>query len=338
MVVSTGVDEKINIGDYVQALAAQQFLPSTDVFLERETDLREYNGEDLKMIMNGWYMNHPENWPPSDKIKPLFVALHINRCGLPGFLDDRSIAYFKKQGQIGCRDTKSVKLLRDKGVDAYFSGCMTLTLGQKYKSNKRGDKVYVVEPYCATASLIANHKFLSLITFIYLAVNWLSVKNITRKKHQNGIKALFYNAFFLMQYSKVFDKQMLVNAEYINQYNYDIQKEYPTQQEKLDYAETLVRKYSEAACVITSRIHCALPCLGLETPVVFVQLKGDSDYSTDRFGGLINLFNVMTWDGLNLQNPLTSFKIGKSNFPKNKDDWKSIANNLIKKCKNFINS
>lgn len=337
MVVSTGVDEKINIGDYVQALAAKQFLPYTDAFLERETDLKKYDGEEIKMIMNGWYMNHPENWPPSEKINPLFVALHINRCGLPKFLDDESISYFKKHEPIGCRDTKSASLLRDKGVDAYFSGCMTLTLGQKYKSQKRGDKVYVVEPYCATSGLIANHKSLSLKTFMYLALHWSSIRNITYKKHEKGLKALFYNAFFLMQYSKVFDREMLVDAEYINQYNYDIQKEYPSQQDKLDYAESLVRKYSEAACVITSRIHCALPCLGLETPVVFVELKGDSDYSTDRFGGLINLFNVMTWDGLNLHNPLISFRINKNSFPKNKEDWRLIAGKLITACKKFIN-
>ena len=140
-----------------------------------------------------------------------------------------------------------------------------------------------------------------------------------------------------MQYSKVFDREMLVDAEYINQYNYGIQKEYPSQQDKLDYAESLVRKYSEAACVITSRIHCALPCLGLETPVVFVELKGDSDYSTDRFGGLINLFNIMTWNGLSLQNSLTSFKINRARFPKNKEDWRLIADKLINTCKKFIN-
>ena len=338
MVVSAGVDEKINIGDYVQALAAQQFLPSTDFFLERETDLKRYDGEELKMIMNGWYMNHPENWPPSDKIVPLFVALHINRCGLPDFLNDSSIAYFKKHEPIGCRDTKSAKLLQDKGIKAYFSGCMTLTLGHKYKSNNRGDKVYVVEPYCATAGLISNHKLLSIKNFLYLVRYYSSIRRITCKKHEKGIKALFYNAFFLMQYSKVFNRKMLVGAEYVNQYNFDIQIDYPSQEDKLNYAESLVRKYSEASCVITSRIHCALPCIGLETPVVFVQLKGDSDYSTDRFGGLINLFNVMTWDGLALQNTLTSFKIDRKNFPKNKDDWKSIAGNLIDTCKKFVNT
>lgn len=338
MVVSRGVDGKINIGDYIQALAAQQFLPSTDVFLERETDLKRYEGEKVKMIMNGWYMNHPENWPPSEYVDPLFVALHINRCGLPGFLSDESIAYFKQHEPIGCRDTKSVDLLKGKGVDAYFSGCMTLTLGCKYKSAEHGKKVYVVEPNCVSAGLFANHKIASIKTLLFLATHFASVQKITRSKGEKGAKKLFYNAYFLKEYSKVFDMSMLVDAEYINQYNYEIQKQYPSQQDKLDYAETLVKKYSEAACVITSRIHCALPCIGLETPVVFVKLKGDSDFSTDRFGGLINLFNVMTWDGLHLQNTLTTGKIDRSNFSKNKTDWKVLADKLISTCKKFVNS
>ena len=38
MVVSTGVQGKVNIGDYVQALAAKQFFDEgIDVFLDRET-------------------------------------------------------------------------------------------------------------------------------------------------------------------------------------------------------------------------------------------------------------------------------------------------------------
>jgi hypothetical protein len=126
-----------------------------------------------------------------------------------------------------------------------------------------------------------------------LILNFKSIKAIATKKNDLSFRSLLHNSIFFSEYSKVFEKDILINAEYINQYNYDIQKEYPSQQDKLDYAESLVRKYSEAACVITSRIHCALPCLGLETPVVFVELKGDSDYSTDRFGGLISLFNAM---------------------------------------------
>ncbi|WP_306302635.1 polysaccharide pyruvyl transferase family protein [Bacteroides gallinarum] len=161
---------------------------------------------------------------------------------------------------------------------------------------------------------------------------------MSTKKNEKGIKADFYNAYFLKEYSKIFDYDMLVNAEYINQYNYNIQKEYPSQEEKMKYAEHLVKCYSEASCVITSRIHCALPCTGLETPVIFVENTNDSKYSTDRFGGLINLFNTITWDGLHLTNTLTKQKIDRNNFPKVKTGWENIANRLINSCLSFIKS
>lgn len=335
MVVSTGVENKINIGDYVQALAAKQFFASTDIMLERETDLKIYKREPVKMIMNGWYMNHPENWPPSDKINPLFVALHINVCGLPRFLSEESVAYLKKYEPIGCRDTNSVHLLESKGVKAYFSGCLTLTLGHTYKSTNRGNKIYIVEPFITQAGLVEYHKIESLKTFIYLLTHYLTVSLVTKKKGESGFKSLFYNAFYLKSYSKVFELKILRDAEYINQYNMEINKQYPSQNEKLRYAEELVQKYAEAKCVITSRIHCALPCLGLGTPVIFIEKSDDDECSKSRFGGLIDLLNVLTWDGLKLHNPLGKETISMNNFPKNKLGWKPIAEKLIKQCTDF---
>lgn len=75
--LAMSTERHVNIGDYVQALASSQFLPSVDGFIERER-LSSYGGEVSKVIMNGWYMHHPKNWPPTPNIKPLFVAMHIN--------------------------------------------------------------------------------------------------------------------------------------------------------------------------------------------------------------------------------------------------------------------
>ena len=60
---------KQNLGDFIQSLAAKQFLPHVDEYINRE-ELSEYNGKPVKMIMNGWYMMRPENWPPSEVIDP----------------------------------------------------------------------------------------------------------------------------------------------------------------------------------------------------------------------------------------------------------------------------
>ena len=103
----------VNIGDYVQALAASQFYPQIDGFVERD-ELSLYDGESCKMIMNGWYMAKPENWPPSDKIEPLFVAFHINSKAKDKMLQPKSIDYLKHHEPIGCRDTYTRDLLKEK--------------------------------------------------------------------------------------------------------------------------------------------------------------------------------------------------------------------------------
>ena len=60
LAVSVDTGEHVNIGDYIQALAAAQFLPEVDGFVQRER-LKEYDGEACKVIMNGWYMHHTEH-------------------------------------------------------------------------------------------------------------------------------------------------------------------------------------------------------------------------------------------------------------------------------------
>ncbi len=58
--LAVSTESYLNIGDYIQALASSQFLPSTDGFIQRE-ELNKYDGADAKVIMNGWYMHRPKN-------------------------------------------------------------------------------------------------------------------------------------------------------------------------------------------------------------------------------------------------------------------------------------
>jgi Polysaccharide pyruvyl transferase len=50
-------------------------------------------------------------------------------------------------------------------------------------------------------------------------------------------------------------------------------------------AQALVDIYARAGCVVTTRLHCALPCLAMGTPVLFL----DTAPGTYRFSGLIDL-------------------------------------------------
>ena len=138
--------KETNIGDYIQALASAQFLPSVDGFVDRE-QLKDYSGQECRMIMNGWFMHNPEQWPPSPLIHPLFVAFHINTLAEDVMLGEESLRYLKRHEPIGCRDIRTADILKNKGVEAYFSGCMTLTLGHTYAHDGNNGKVYFVDPY-----------------------------------------------------------------------------------------------------------------------------------------------------------------------------------------------
>ena len=76
----------INIGDYIQALAAAQFYPHIDGFIDRDEDLKDYDGEPCKVIMNGWNMHNPENWPPSKKNSSAICRFSSKRFSTKGIV------------------------------------------------------------------------------------------------------------------------------------------------------------------------------------------------------------------------------------------------------------
>ena len=60
---------------------------------------------------------------------------------------------------------------------------------------------------------------------------------------------------------------------------------------KLKEAERLLKKYAQAKLVITSRIHCALPCLALGTSVIFFDFGYVRKKNRNRFGGILELMH-----------------------------------------------
>lgn len=332
------LNHSINIGDYIQALASSQFLPHVDGFLDRDEDLKKYTGEKCKIIMNGWYMHNPINWPPSNKIDSLFVAFHLNPLAQKEMTSKESISYLRNHQPIGCRDKHTVSLLETQNVNAYFSGCMTLTLGLKYKKKVSCGKVYFVDPQvCVGRKKVL--KYFESVSF------WL--------KHPYACCKLFLNndafrdnskkrrfllvAKFLSSYSKLFPLKLLNEACYVSHQSTYYYNKFKSDEERLDEAKRLVLDYSEASLVITSRIHCALPCLGIGTPVIYTALEGDSFVSTSRMSGLIELFNVIKCSEKGLKTTFDiQLPITDNNHPSNKSDWKPLAKSLIERCRSFV--
>lgn len=308
-----------NVGDNIQSLAARQFLPKVDTFLNRE-HLADYKGEKLKLIMNGWFTNNYNNWVPSEDIEPLFVSFHVNNTAAPGMLNSKGIAYLKKHEPIGCRDLYTTDLLKSKGIDAYFSGCLTLTLDSYGIDNSlRGDDIFIVD-------LLYSYPSWKKLTY-----DW--------KRLLRGIqnKKVFKLGQKKQHVANFIDKEVLNRAIYINQ-------EPPagkyTDSEKFQMAEDLLIKYATAKLVITSRIHCALPCLAMGTPVIFVN-GFDSFVDLCRFDGILDLFNRIDLDS-KTGNYTSNFglegKIKLNTIVENLEKHHVLAEPLKAKCKTFVNS
>src|SRR5205823_6471261 len=118
----------------------RQFLPSVDLLIDRDAlNVPPPSDERYKIVLNGWHTHAPENWPPSPRLDALLISLHIsgevpaqNRSRLRAadvLLKGANLEYLKAHAPIGARDLWTRDLLRDAGVEAYFSGCLTLTIG-----------------------------------------------------------------------------------------------------------------------------------------------------------------------------------------------------------------
>lgn len=354
LLVTGPVGSDKNIGDYIQSLAALQFIGKNFTFIEKEK-VSEFNySYKIQVIMNAWFMWHPEHWPPKeDCIDPLLISIHITPITATRMLANGGKEYFIKHGPVGCRDTGTLNILQAHGIPSYFSGCLTLTLGIKYNYTGKRNGIIFVDPY------LPPIRYVNEDNTIYYPMNGLksigyflrSPKKVTKLAKKSFFKGriklqTYYNAsMFYHAYSSLFTDDILMNAEYISH----MVPVYKTTNHEslLCTAEDLLHKYAKAKLVVTSRIHCALPCLGLETPLIFVldkvmNSKKNIFNTPNRFGGLLDFFRVAVYNNnkvLAKDEELKKMGIISNNvLIKNKDNWRKYKDELIKKCIGFVNT
>lgn len=358
LLVCAGSGDVKNIGDYIQSVAQEQFYDRIDTYVERE-DLDVFSSDEkTNVIMNAWFMWNPEHFPPSSSINPLFISMHIVPSIADKMLSPSTVSYLKQYEPIGARDMATKAVLEQYGVQSYFSGCLTLTLGLKYKDDEKDGSIYFVDPYYELGRGKKLFKGYNVLLAFFLLVKYYSHIRPLKDKFVCEFHTRLNNLFpkmdrmlhlasFYDTYSKVFDDEVLCSAHYIrhevlqSQFHYD-------NDEKMEYAKYLIRKYAKAKLVVTSRIHCALPCLGIEIPVIFVtsdnleQGVGRSG-SNGRFGGLIELLNLMEWtpSGVkvltdSLHTSLCKGKISMLTKIRNSKLYKPICDSLIKSVNNYI--
>lgn len=139
--------KSLNIGDDIQGYAASLLAGKNFTVLDREDLDNASHEEPIKLICNGWFLDHPEHWPPAKPVHPLFISFHIGKYNhvRKALLDPKLAGYYNQFAPIGCRDYETLRLFEGMGVDAYFSGCLTLTLPKS--EVKRSNKILVVDPF-----------------------------------------------------------------------------------------------------------------------------------------------------------------------------------------------
>lgn len=82
--------------------------------------------------MNGWYYIYDGNRFIPENFNALLLSIYIKN---PESVPASFLNSIKRLQPIGCRDIATRNFFQSKGIDAYFSSCLTTTLGRTYKKD-----------------------------------------------------------------------------------------------------------------------------------------------------------------------------------------------------------
>ncbi|MBS2022255.1 MAG: polysaccharide pyruvyl transferase family protein [Deltaproteobacteria bacterium] len=277
-----------NLGDEIQSIAAARLVGEPDYVVPRDRSWLAARRLPSILIANGWYIHNPWSLMLPENLHPLYIAVHLNN---PRLLTPRVVEYWKRHAPIGCRDHATLDLLKSKGIEAYFSGCLTPTLTPG--GAPRTDEVVIAD---VEADLLPSIPAALREQATYVTHTWTgpadppssappqangpsrssASPSSLRRAHLSSVP-YFYSQSDLV-FGAVSLAQRMLNRKDTSGAN----------TVRNARAKALLEKYATARLVITSRLHCALPCLGLGTPVLFLRgSKGDP-----RFGGYADLLPI----------------------------------------------
>lgn len=237
-----------NIGDLYQLNGIKRVyrklgINEEDIIKIDRDYLAKYDGDYVILPITSFVDVLPGThiFPLSPRIIPVFIGMHC--------IDDQHLAYLSKYrhfGPFGCRDEVTMRKLRQNGLDAYMSGCLSICT-QKRPVMPTQTKVFLVD----VSDELRKHIPESLL------------KDAVEVTHE----------FSLHQY-KCADERAYIESK---------------------AAEEMLERYkNEARLIITSRLHCALPCTAMGIPVIVGR-----EMNEHRFGGMdkvLNYYNESEYD------------------------------------------
>jgi hypothetical protein len=169
------------LGDDVQSWAARQYLPRIDYWINRDDQttyaIQPETGAKISLdlidkpilvIQNGWFDGRLTLWPPHPIIKPLIISFHLNEDpnlfqkadyqalkavdDTASLLSEKATTYFKST-MVGTRDLHTLELFSQSGINAFYTGCLTLTLQQENFSGAAAE-ILIVDAHIGEVDLL----------------------------------------------------------------------------------------------------------------------------------------------------------------------------------------
>ncbi len=228
-----------NIGDDIQSFAAANLLPSVDYFINRETfdDFKTDNDEPVAVVMSAWYMWAKWNWPPSRHIVPLYIGMHWS------------------DHQIAEQDGTPVKTEFLQGI------------GGEYL-NKYGPIG------CRDMSTLNSFKEIGINSYFSGCIT-LALPKMPIVKPEKEYVCIVDIGVDLIQHTKKLLEGTGIEVRVVKHYK-DYRNSDATYEERTKAVTDLLTIYQNAKCIITRRLHCALPCLAMDVPVLLINSRKPS--------------------------------------------------------------
>jgi hypothetical protein len=247
----------INLGDEIQSLAVINLLKSNNkvhsYYVDRDTknitsvdptlSIDANNLPTINTIYSGWFDGDYCNFPPNATVNPLFISFHINET-----VKDSTYA------AIESHKINFNSLCRQSLIPYYAQYSPILCRDNHTVTKLKGIDVNASFGGCLTSTLdVSLFSDGSEKKHVYIVdVDTDSYDDIPQDIQKSSIHVTHVNT-----------------SKDIN--------------ERLDLATDLLKKYANAKLVITSRLHCVLPCIAFGTPVIFMYKQWKTDC---RFDGL----------------------------------------------------
>ena len=280
-----------NIGDDIQSYAASVWLPSVDYMVDIE-ELDSFEAEDdepVATIMSAWYMWQKWNWPPSKYVYPLWIGFHYN-----DIQRGRPRGMPSKFEYLTGPGYEYLKKYEPIGCRDYYT---------QERMKERGISNYFSG--CVTLTLPKREIQKPKREYIVLVDVGEQVEEAVKKQlHGTDIEI------------KVVAPTRVDPSTNLS---------WETRKREVEHMLDL---YQNAKCVLAFRLHCALPCLALETPVLLVR---------ESFGS-VRFKPYKKWMHTAYPQQVINgeFKDFLLNPPENPPDYKPVREQLQKTITDFI--